>query len=322
MKTSSTSSVADGPPGASVAIEADDYHHGHSPDEEEDGNGVLVNLGHPSQSDSPCSVVSSQSIVLTSGNQHSGTSVSPMSSNNQSLPASPLDTKTSEVITLPPKLDTDQPPSPPISLGLEMPLDTQSMGIPIEMTAGQIMEAEMSAGSLLDDEVVSASTSMNMSEFLTHNRHSPHNVRSSRCSLGSDHEALSHAEQQTLPENVFNHDFLSAGTPSPKTMEQQPSMTKSTSMMLLDDLESDMEQSRDKMGADFSLDGIVCSIQDTNNMDEEDLVAKDFETKISDIEKCATEKRNEDTKSIFNNNQTQIQLTTTKISTRQRKRNL
>jgi hypothetical protein len=325
-----TSSFVVGPPGASVAIEADDYHHGHSPEEEEEGNGISVNLGRPSQSDSPGSAVSSQSIVLTSGsNHHSVTSGSPMSSNNQSLPASPLEDKVSEVMNLPSKLETDQPPTPPpISLGLEMPLDTQSMGIPIEMTAGQIMEAEMSAsGSFLDDEVVSASTSINMNEFFTHNRHSPpHHVRSSRCSLGSDHEALSHAEQETLPENVFNHDFLSDGSPaSPKLLDQH-SMNKTGSIALLDDFEPDMDSTQQKIGSQFSLDGIDFSLADTHNAVNECLVANGPESKLKSSvsnKNFETEKEHAAENVTSNNNRTEEQQTCfTKSSTRQRKRNL
>ena len=326
---SSSASIAVGPPGSSVAIEADDYHNGLSTEEEEDeGNGSSVNLGRPSQSDSPSSVVSSQSIVLTSGNPQSATSGSPMSSNNQSLPASPLGVRPSEAtMGIPSKLDTADSPQP-MSMGLEMPLDTQSMGIPIEMTPGQIMEAEMSAGgSFLDDEVVSASTSMNMNEFFTPTRHHspPHHLRSARCSLGSDHETLSHAEQETLPENVFNHDFLSDGVPSPKLIENQHSITKSTS--LLDSLESEMESVKDKIGTDFSLDGIVCSLSDTNKTDKE-IFVKEYTKSGTDVKghdvKGEVENTNKEAIVIFNNNQTQSPIqenNSTKTSTRQ-KRNL
>ena len=325
-----TSSFVVGPPGASVAIEADDYHHGHSPEEEEEGNGISVNLGRPSQSDSPCSGVSSQSIVLTSGsNHHSGTSGSPMSSSNQSLPASPLEDKVSEVMNLQSKLETDQHPTPPpISLGLEMPLDTQSMGIPIEMTPGQIMEAEMSAsGSFLDDEVVSASTSMNMNEFFTHSRHSPpHHVRSSRCSLGSDHEALSHAEQETLPENVFNHDFLSDGSPTSPKLIDHHFMNKTGAIALLDDFKSDMDSTQEKIGTQFSLDGIDCSVADTQSTVNECLVENKPETKLKTAvsnKNCETDKAHAAENVTSNNNRTEEQETCfTKSSSRQRKRNL
>ena len=237
------------------------------------------------------------------------------------MPASPLETKVASVISLPSKVDTGPSPSPPISLGLEMPLDTQSMGIPMEMTPGEIMEAEMSAGSFLDDEVGSASTSTNMSEFLTHNRHSSPSIRPTRCSLGNDHETLSHAEQQTLPENVFTHDFISGGAPSPKTTEQSSS-AKSASMTILDDLETDMEQARDQTGASFSLEGIVCSMEDKNGMVLEGDVKQDFENFTRDNDHFATETHNKEEKSICNNNQTQSQLSPIKSSTRKRKRNL
>ena len=308
--TSVASSISVGPPGASVAIEADDYHHGQNADDEDDGTISSMNAGSSSQSGSPCSVMSSQSITLNStGNQYSATSGSPMSSNNQSLPPSPLENKISDSLSLSSKVDGQIPSPPPISLGLEMPMDTQSMGIPIEMTPGQIMEAEMSAsGSLLDDEVVSGS--MNMNEFFSQSAgNSPtHRLRSTRCSLGSsDHDTLSHAEQETLPENVFNHDFLSDDrTPSPK-LEGMASSGNNQNIIgsALSNIESDLEPSNGKIGGEFSLDGIVCSIGDEiGNTEGNTFGENGFD---SEINGANVENDGEDTlklqeKNVLNNN--------------------
>ena len=307
------SSISVGPPGASVAVEADDYHHGQNPDDEEEGNVTAMNTGSSSQSGSPCSVVSSQSITLNStGNQYSATSESPMSSNNQSLPPSPLENKITDTLSLTSKVDSGHLPSPPpISLGLEMPLDTQSMGIPMEMTPGQIMEAEMSAsGSLLDDEVVAGSASMSMNEFFTSSAgNSPtHRLRSTRCSLGSsDHDTLSHAEQETLPENVFNHDFLSDDQmPSPK-LEKAPSSGNNSNITgpSLSNFESGVEPTSEKIGGEFSLDGIVCSIGDEiGNVEGDSFGENGFDSRIddADIENEEKGKLEDQERNVLNNN--------------------
>ena len=340
---SSSSSITVGPPGASVAIEADDYHHGSSTedDEEAGGNGISVNLGRPSQSDSPCSGISSQSIALTSSNQHSGASGSPMSSNNQSLPASPIDTKASDSTSLTSKLDTDHLPSSPSmgAIGLEMPLDTQSMGIPIEMTPGQIMEAEMSAsGSFLDDVVEATATSnvLNMNEFFSTRPHSSpqHLLRSSRSSLGgSEHDTLSHAEQETLPENVFNPDFLSdTNTPSPKLTDAHHD-AKSSTLNMMNEIESEIHPTKKNVEADeFSLDDIVSSIGDPSDAYEDhgldNCLNDQASSEIDNNEHRKIErlkKKNEDKPGNYNNNQMQKQHEegkAVKVSTRQRKRNL
>ena len=312
--TSVASSISVGPPGASVAVEADDYHHGQNPDDEEEGNATAMNAGSSSsQSGSPCSVVSSQSITLNStGNQYSATSESPMSSNNQSLPPSPLENKISDTLSLTSKVDSGHLPSPPpISLGLEMPLDTQSMGIPIEMTPGQIMEAEMSAsGSLLDDEVVGGSASMSMNEFFNSSAgNSPtHRLRSTRCSLGSsDHDTLSHAEQETLPENVFNHDFLSDDQmPSPK-LEKAPSSSNNSNVIgtSLSNFEANAEPASGKIGGEFSLDGIVCSIGDEiGNIEGSSFGENGFDSEINDVNIGNEEKDKieDQARNVLNNN--------------------
>ena len=325
QSSSSASSISVGPPGASVAIEADDYHHGQNADEEEEGNLASINNCSSSHSGSPCSAVSSQSITLNStGSQNVATSESPMSSNNQSLPPSPLENKPSDSLSLSSKVDNSNlPSSPPISLGLEMPLDTQSMGIPIEMTPGQIMEAEMSAsGSLLDDEVVSGSTSMNLNELFSQSTgNSPtHRLRSTRCSLGgSDHETLSHAEQETLPENVFNHEFLSdTQTPSPRLESQLTNSNKSDELgPILNTFESDLDPTNGKLDGDFSLDGIVCSIGDeVGNTDQKSFGENGFDNEIDG--NIAVNQREEEMeslqKNVLNNNQTR--------QSQRRKRNL
>merc|ERR1712061_387258 len=155
---------------------------------------------------------------------------------------------------------------------------------------------------------------MSMNEFFTQNRgNSPTNrVRSTRCSLaGSDHETLSHAEQETLPENVFNHDFLSdVSTPSPKPEGLSSNSGKSNDITsVLSAFGSDLEPTEEKIGEDFSLDGIVCSIGDEIGNTEQNSFRKNgFDNEIDgansgDIPDQEVKIKKNKGKTVLNNNQ-------------------
>ena len=175
-----------------------------------------------------------------------------------------------------------------------------------------------------------------MNEFFSTRPHSSpqHLLRSSRSSLGgSEHDTLSHAEQETLPENVFNPDFLSdTNTPSPKLTDAHPD-AKSSTLNLINEIESEIHPTKKNVEADeFSLDEIVSSMSDPTDAYEvhglDNCLNDQASSEIDNNEHRKIErlkKKNENKPGNFNNNQMQKQHEeekAVKVSTRQRKRNL
>ena len=158
----------------------------------------------------PTTMVKTARIVSGAGINPNTTRV--LSASTTSVPSPPLAAVTS--VSSSPTMASSNPtvcsPSPP-SLGssveAERPM-TPILGIPMEMTPGQIMEAEISA-TLEDDDVAAASQ--------------PQETPTSTSSLCLQRDPDSDLQSDTLPENLFTPD-----QPLSPTVNKPPVITEET----------------------------------------------------------------------------------------------